>query len=65
MSASIKTKLNYLFRKRFGYIDEPTGDGNIFNFASYKPSLLEARILAHSLDFCISFSMPDFDIHRE
>ena len=53
------SKVAYLIKKRFGHIKEPSVDGVVFNLSTFRPTEFESLILAHGLDFCIPFHMPD------
>ena len=53
------SKVAYLIKKRFGHIKEPSADGVIFNLSTFRPMEFESLILAHGLDFCVSFHMLD------
>ena len=53
------SKVAYLIKKRFSHIKEPSLDGVIFNLSTFRLTEFESLILAHGLDFCVSFHMPD------
>ena len=55
------SKVAYLIKKRFGHIKKPSVDGVIFNLSTFRPTEFESLILAHGLDFCVPFHMPDLE----
>ena len=59
LTAHRTSKVAYLINERFGHMKEPSTYRVIFNLSSFWPSELKSLILAHGLDFCVSFHMPD------
>ena len=53
------SKVAYLIKMCFGHIKEPSTDGVVFNLFTFRPTEFESLILAHGLDFCVPFRMPD------
>ena len=53
------SKVAYLIEKHFGHIKEPSVDGVVFNLSMFRPMEFESLTLAHGLDFCAPFHMPD------
>ena len=53
------SKVAYLIKKCFGHIKEPSADRVIFNLSRFRRTEFESLILAHGLDFCVPFHLPD------
>ena len=50
------SKVAYFIKKSFCHNKEPSADGVIFYLSPFRPAEF---ILAHGLDFCVPFHMPD------